>query len=460
MEIVDIVNKNNLVLGLGKEGCSVVRFLLRNNIKPAVCDILEYDKLDEGSKKLIEDHGLQAHLGPKYMDEVKNHQVIWRSPGVWFRDPLLLEAKDNGATILSQTEWFLNHCRGRIIGVTGTKGKGTTSTLIYEMFKRQGLKVFLTGNIGLSDPLDFIDEVLKNDFVVFELSSFQLEDITRSPDAAVVLMVTSEHLDHHKDLDEYVFCKQNIVRFQTKSGSVIANKDYENSRKIAETAESEVFWFSRKEVLDEGCFVQDEDVVIKFKGNLYLVSTNNEIGLLGEHNIENVCAASFTAFKYGVSIKVISEVVKEFKGLPHRLEFVREHGGVKYYNDSFSTVPETSIAAMNAIVGGKVVILGGSEKKSDFSALVDRIKKGTDIEAVILLGESGLRIKDMLVSVGYTGKVFEGLGSMKEVVDLSSKIAEQGQAVLLSPGAASFGMFKNYKDRGDQFKKNVMGLRA
>ncbi|KKU72946.1 MAG: UDP-N-acetylmuramoylalanine-D-glutamate ligase [Candidatus Amesbacteria bacterium GW2011_GWB1_47_26] len=323
-------------------------------------------------------------------------------------------------------------CPGKIIGVTGTKGKGTTATLIYEILKAAGKKVFFGGNIG-KGIFEHLDEMDKDSLVVLELSSFQLIDLHKSPHVAVMLMMTSEHQDWHKSPDEYVEAKSKITQFQMPNDFVVYNQDYPNSVKIG----------------------------MQGKGQKIAVSGNDwkgEMRLRGGHNRENVAAAAAVAKIFGIQYSVFGEVIKNFKGLEHRLEEAATVDGVTYFDDSFSTTPETTIAAIKAFTEPLILIAGGSEKGSDFTELGKVISEAKNIKAVILIGLMAERIKEKISNEEI--KILRGAKNMAEILEQVKSVAESGDVVVLSPAAASFDMFANYKDRGDQFKEAVRKLGA
>lgn len=397
-----------------------------------------------------------------YLKDLNQYDIIVRSPGV--KREILEKAlpKNSKTKITSQTQIFFDVCRAKIIGVTGTKGKGTTSSLIYEMLKIDLQDVYLGGNIG-KPPFEFLDILHDHSIVVLELSSFQLLDLFKSPHIAVMLMTTIEHLDYHKDVYEYVDAKRNILRFQTEKDFAIINRDYIASNESDIYANGKVFQVSReREVVNEGCFIKDGAVLVRRNGNDNKIIDTKDILLPGKHNWENVCAAIMAATLMGVSKANIVQVLKTFKGLEHRLELVATVKGVRYYDDSFSTTPETAIAAIEAFGEPEILILGGSSKGSDFSELGRVIQKSKNIRAIIGVGVEWENIKEEILNrVQDDKKVFmiEGAKDMSQIVLAASKIAQPGDVVLLSPACASFDMFKNYKERGEQFEEEVLLLR-
>jgi UDP-N-acetylmuramoylalanine--D-glutamate ligase len=454
--IKDWKNKKVAILGLGVEGLSCIQYLSKNGADLTVLDRREKEDMDSDMHENAKDLGVKFTLGKDYLQKLTDFDVIFRSPGFNRNNSELLEAEKQGVMVTSLTKLFFELCPCPIIGVTGTKGKGTTSSLIYEMLKESGRDVYLGGNIG-TPPLDFLEQLNKDSIVVLELSSFQLQDMTKSPHVAIMLMTTSEHLDHHKDISEYIDAKRNILRFQTQDDFAIVNRDYPASNESDIYSDGRVFYVSRERAGQDGVFVRDDILWMQIDGNEKKIIDTKDILLPGKHNIENVSAASLAAHLAGVGREQIVKVLRSFKGLEHRLELVREVNGVKYYDDSFSTTPETAIAAIEAFVAPEILILGGSSKNSDFSELGKVIGNSKNIKAIIGIGDEWHRIKAELPVSNFKSQILfiEDAKDMKTVVLAASKIAQSGDVVLLSPACASFGMFKNYKDRGEQFKREV-----
>jgi len=455
--ISDWQKKKVAILGFGIEGLSTAQFLQKKGADVWILDKRQKENFDQKMVTQAEQFGAQFILGKSYLDNLGDFDIIIRSPGVRRLLPELLEADKLGVTITSQTKIFFDVCPSPIIGVTGTKGKGTTSTLIYEMLKEAGKDVYLGGNIGVP-PLTFLDKLQTSSIVVLELSSFQLQDMTKSPHIGVLLMITSEHLDHHETQEEYVDAKRNLLRFQTADDFAIINRDYPASNESDVQTYGKVYYVSRERETDNACFAFQGRVVVRRNGSDDEIIKTSEIALPGRHNLENVCAAVMAARLAEVSTKHIIQVLKTFTGLPHRLELVKEVGGVKYYDDSFSTTPETAIAAIEAFDQPKILVLGGSSKGSDFTNLGKVIRDSESIKAIIGIGDEWQEIKASIGNLTSKVLLIEGAESMPQIVKAASKIAKSGDVVLLSPACASFDMFKNYKDRGEQFKKEVLGL--
>lgn len=423
--------KRILIIGNGIEGKAVYAFLQKH------CPDVEVKIVDQKD-------------GDSYLKDQHTYELAIKSPGV---HPNLVTIPYTTATNI-----FFSNYKGKAIGITGTKGKSTTTALVYEMLKKQGLDVHVGGNIGQS-PLDFLDTLDEQSWTVLELSSFQLQDIRKGPHIAVMLMVTSEHLDYHKTTEAYVDAKRNILRFQSKDDYAILNRDYPATNESDIFTDAKVFYVSRERETDEACFAFGGKVIIRKGGNDNEIINTKDILLPGKHNLENICAAVMAANLAGVSTKHIAEVLKTFKGLPHRLEFVAEKLGVQYYNDSLATIPEAALEAIEAFDGkATTLIAGGFDRGLDYSQLGEYLAKSS-IKTLILFPPVGERIWKEVVAAGGEGKIKRiEVSSMHQAVFLASEETESGSVCLLSPAAASFGLFENYKDRGDQFKHEVLQL--
>jgi UDP-N-acetylmuramoylalanine--D-glutamate ligase len=377
-------------------------------------------------------------LGTNYLaGGLEGFDYVVRSPGVYRFIPEIVEAEKKGVQITSAVKIFFDECPAKIIGVTGTKGKGTTSTLIYELLKAGGHDVYLAGNIG-KPMLELLSVVNEKSYVILEMSSFQLIDMEASPYIAVVLNITEDHMDWHKDKSEYAKAKSEIVKHQTNSDFALINEEYETPKSFARVATGKVIYFS-KQKLEE-----------KYKKDLLL---------RGEHNLENIAAAVAAAKIVEVDEDIIIKTVKSFKGLEHRLEIVAEVDGVKYYNDSFATGPQPTIAAINSFTEDETLILGGSDKGLNYQELGSVINKTENIKNIILIGDMGPVIGKFLDSnLQFTIYNLQKT-NMNEIVKKAHEITPKGGVIILSPAAASFDMFKNYKDRGNQFKEAVLNLK-
>lgn len=451
--ITDWTHKHVAIVGFGVEGLSTLKFLKGKGAYVVVLDKKSKQDLPREYVQILDELGVAGIFGPDYLSDLSSFDIIVRSPGIPPHNQKLLEAALKGARITSQTKLFFDLCPCPIIGVTGTKGKGTTSSLIYEMLKKAGKDIYLGGNIG-TPPLDFLPNLTNDSVVILELSSFQLIDLDKSPHIAVMLMVTSEHLDYHKDTVEYVEAKRNILRHQDSSDIAILNRDYPGSNESDIHTEGQVFFVSREREVENGCFVRERAVWVRRRGDEQKIIDTKNILLPGKHNLENVCAAVLTAYLLGVEKETIFSVLKTFAGLAHRLQLVRTVRGVRYYDDSFSTTPETAIAAIEAFTEPEILILGGSSKGSDFAELGKVIREADNIKAIIGIGDEWQAIKDA-IGESKLGVAIEGATTMQQVVLAAARVAAPGDVVLLSPACASFGMFPNYKVRGEQFQEQV-----
>lgn len=352
-------------------------------------------------------------------------------------------------------EVFFEVCPTKnIIGVTGTKGKGTTTTLIHKFLSANNLSTHIGGNIGVP-VLDLLPSIKTDDWVVLELSSFQLYKFPYSPHIAVHLMMIPEHIaEWHKTMDDYVSSKRNIFANQTESDIAVYHATNKYAVENVESSAGKHIPFLQ----NPGAYVENNQIVID---NNVVINTN-EIALLGSHNLENVCAAITAVWQVHQNIEAYQDVLRSFTGLEHRLQLVRELNNVKYYDDSFGTTPDTSIVAMNAFVQPKVMIVGGHDKGNDFTEMIDRLSDD-DIRGIICLGPTGAYISGKLIEKGVDStkvisKENHNDWKMSEIITKATGFTQKGDVVLLSTGSASFGIFKDYKDRGNQFIQIVQSL--
>ncbi len=448
-------SKKIAILGWGINGLDSAKYLLKNGAELTIFDRktkkeLDFSGFDIRKARLV--------LGRNYLKHgLGSFDCIFRTPAVYRYLPEIVEAESKGVFVTSAIKVFFDDCQARIIGVTGTKGKGTTSTLIYEILKKDGRSVYLAGNIGLP-VLELLPKLKPSDWVVLELSSFQLIDLTKSPHISVVLNITEDHLDWHKDKEEYIKAKSQIVRHQAKEDFCVLAFDYKVSKSFSRLTNAKVFYFSTKKKV-KGAYVKNGKIFINFSGRSMEIGDTQDLLLRGKHNWENICAAACAAYLAGVHPLTIRKVLFSFKGLEHRLELVAEVKGVSFYNDSFSTNPQTTIAALRSFEEPLTLILGGSDKGLNYDLLGKEISKAKNIANVILIGQIAKKIKRSIKRANFRGNLLElGYPKMQELIQKSFEITPKGGVVLLSPAAASFDMFKDYKDRGYQFKEAVRSL--
>jgi UDP-N-acetylmuramoylalanine--D-glutamate ligase len=379
--------------------------------------------------------GVPVVLGAGAFDKLADFDLVVRTAGL-SPHKIITHGK-----VWSGTREFFEQCNTPIIGVTGSKGKGTTASLIASILRASGKRVELVGNIGVP-ALSILDQANRADVVVYELSSFQLWDLEKSPQVAVVLMIEADHLDVHADMQEYVNAKANIARHQRASDLVVFNQANDYSRSIAAQSSAEqvpyqsntsahvkdgAFWYADARLCDVAALV-----------------------LPGRHNLDNACAAISACWPWVRDGMVIGEGLATFAGLPHRLKFVREVSGVRYYDDSIATTPGSAIAATFAFEQSKILVLGGSSKGADFTELA-QVVSDQDVRQVIVIGDEAERIERAFASTSVPVCNLGQEVTMTDVVEVAREVAQPGDVVILSPACASFGMFKNYADRGDQF---------
>ncbi len=435
------------IIGYGVEGKSAEKYYQAQHANITICDV---------RTSLETPANTTAKLGENYLEDLDGFDLIVRSPGV---NPNLILAKNPRvkAKITTLVNEFLKISPTKnIIGITGTKGKGTTTTLIAKMLEAAGKQVFTGGNIGLP-PFEFLSALAPESWVVLELSSFQLYDLTRSPHIAVCLMIAPEHLDWHSDMADYTNAKAQLFSHQTPDDIAIflANNPY--SKSITDHSPgTKLPYFA-----SPGAHIEAGQIVI----DGHTICSTDDLKLLGKHNWQNACAAVTAVWQATQEVQPIRAVLTSFSGLEHRLELVREVDGVKYYDDSFGTTPETTIVAIDAFTQPKVLILGGSDKGTKFDELAATIKNA-DIRQVILIGNTTNsafptvthKIEAALRAQGITNLISlvkPNGPSMTEIIATAQKTAHPGDVVLLSCACASFDMFKNYQDRGNQFKAGV-----
>ncbi|MFA7685986.1 MAG: UDP-N-acetylmuramoyl-L-alanine--D-glutamate ligase [Candidatus Gracilibacteria bacterium] len=442
------------ILGLGVEGKAMLEYLVRHNfLNITVCD-QDIDVANALPK------GVSSQLGKDvYLNDLDKFEVIFRTPGVKFLTPQIQLALIKGVKVTSCIKYFLENCPCPVVGISGTKGKGTTATLIHEILQEGGYTSYLGGNIG-KPPVTFLDDVKPNDVVVLELSSFQLQDLDVSPRYAVLLNTTNDHLDYHIDRDEYMRAKEGLIANQPSDGVVVMNKDYEYVDYYKSIVKGKTLWISRKEKVENGAYEKDGTIFYCQNGACSEIIKTSEIGLIGSHNLENAMPAISIAKEFMVKDSVVAKILKEFKGLPNRLEFVREVSGVKYYNDSFSTNAETSMAAIDSFDQPTVLIAGGSDKNLSYAKWAEKILTKESLRTVILIGATADIMENALMAAeGNIGHVTPTKilrkGDLAEATLEACMEAEEGWVVVMSPAAASFDMFKNYKERGEKFKEIV-----
>lgn len=444
------------VIGLGVSNLPLIDYLYELKAQVTVFDRTEIKDLSKTVIRKITNYGMGMSFGENYLEELVGFDIIFRSPSCLPTTPALIAEAERGAIITTEIEMVIELCPGKVIGITGSDGKTTTTTLISEILKAKEHHVFLGGNIGT--PLfTQISEMTPEDMIVLELSSFQLMDMKISPHIAVITNITPNHLDKHSDMEEYINAKKNIFKYQDEGGLLVLNYDNEITREFEKEAKGRVVFFSSKNKLPNGYIVDDNKIKYCENGLRSHMLDTKEMKIRGTHNFENA-AAALIATKDLVDAKTACEAILAFKGVEHRLELVVEtKDRIKWYNDSVSSSPTRTIAGLNAFsLRNIILIAGGYDKNLDYTPfakpIVDNCKE------LILLGATSGKIekavKAELKNQNKKLKIHK-CTDLKETVEKAKEIAVQGDVVLFSPASASFDMFKNFAERGKMFKKYV-----
>lgn len=448
-----IANKKIAIIGIGVSNTPLIKIMLKHGIKVLACDKKSREQL-EGLAEELESLGAVLSLGDDYLENI-DADIIFRTPGMHPGNPALEAAKAKGAEITSEMEVFFQLCPCKIIGITGSDGKTTTTTLIYEMLKSAGKKVYVGGNIG-TPLLPIVDEMGAEDVAVVELSSFQLMTMDLSPDIAVVTNLAPNHLDIHKSMEEYVSSKENIYLYQSHQGKLVLNLDNDITRGFASKARGDVVFFSSKSKPEIGFCLEDGAIVRAENGEKMLDC--EDILIPGAHNVENYMAA-IAATDGLVSKEDILRVAKNFPGVEHRIELVRTLNGVKYYNDSMSSSPTRTTAGLNSFKQKVILIAGGYDKHIPYDPLGPVILRS--VKRLVLTGATAEKIKVAVENTpGYDASGLEIVmeDDFEKAVRLAAASATEGDVVILSPASASFDKFKNYAHRGNTFKQIINSL--
>ncbi len=442
-DLIDIILTMKIaILGYGLEGQASLNYFNKPGNSITICD---------QDLNLAKIEGVDYRLGEDYLKNLTDFDCIVRSPGI--NPELIYEANpgiDKNKITSGTNLFFENSPTKNIIGITGTKGKGTTSTLIHRMLLEVGKKSHLAGNIGVPAMNLLSDNLGPEDYVVLEMSSFQLSDCKYSPHIAVCIMITQDHLDWHGRIEDYLAAKSSIVKQQTADDIVIYLGSNNKSKALAELSMGHKIPYLES----PGAKIENNYVVIDGQS----ICSVDEIGLLGEHNQQNVCAALTCVWQVSKDVSSLARVIKIFTGLKYRIEFLKEKDGVRYYNDSFASDPDASAAGMKAITSPKVLIVGGFDRKLDLATMVDAIleeeNKGL-IRKLVIIGASGKRLAQDLDNRDFKNYTILDTKDIVEIVHTAKDLANSGDAVILSPGFASFDMFKNFEERGKAFADAV-----
>jgi UDP-N-acetylmuramoylalanine--D-glutamate ligase len=466
MQISDLKGKKITVMGLGLHGGGIgtVRFLSWAGAKVTVTDLKAKEELAPSLEKLKDLKNINYVFSQHRPEDFEKADMVVKNPAVHWSNKYVKLALDKKIPVEVDSSLFFKLCKNPIIGITGTKGKTTTSTLIYEILKAAGKNPVKVG-IGQASVLDKVKDLKKDSIIVFELSSWRLSALGRyklSPHVAVITNIYPDHLNYYKDMAEYIKDKKYIFQNQKTGDTCILNWNDKALNKMESEIKSNLIKFSANKI-DNGRSVYLNEGVIYFNDGVdeKKVIEASEIKLKGNHNINNILAAVSAVAVLKIDLKIIKKSILEFKSVPHRLEFVKEINGVKYYNDTAATTPEAAVAGINSFSEPLVLICGGSDKKLDMAELGKTISEKVK-SAVFLKGQATDKLIDAIknnLSAEENQKEFKVVESMEKAVEMAQMEAKNGDIILLSPGAASFGMFQNEFDRGDKFKAAVNALK-
>ena len=452
-----VKGKKICFVGIGTSNLPLIEMFCKKGAVVSACDRQSYEALGENAVR-AEKAGAELILGDNYLDKIDT-EILFRSPGTPFYRPELEALKQKGVVVTSEMEVFFDLCPCRIIAVTGSDGKTTTTTIISEFLKAEGKKVHLGGNIG-TPLLPIIEEIGEDDYAVVELSSFQLISMRKSPDIAVVTNLAPNHLDIHKDMQEYIDSKKNIVLHQNAFSKAVLNLDNDISDSFSTDVRGQLCKFSRREKLTNGAFLDGYTIVYSDYGKETPVMSYKDIRIPGMHNVENYLAAISAVWGI-VSVDTIVNVAKNFGGVEHRAEFVRELDGVEYYNDSIASSPTRTAMGTLSLYDEKIIVIaGGYDKHIPYEPLgpviCDKVK------VLVLMGDTAPKIEEAVRnSANYSenNPVIINVTNMEEAVNVARENAVKGDKISLSPASASFGLYKNFVERGNHFKSIVNGLK-
>ncbi|UFH64715.1 UDP-N-acetylmuramoyl-L-alanine--D-glutamate ligase [Clostridium cadaveris] len=440
------------VVGIGISNLPLINFLVKLG-----ADVTAFDRKDERDLGATSDNlksiGVKLCLGQRYLDGLTGFEVIFKTPGMRIDSPALVKAKEEGAKITSEMEEFLKYCPAKVYGVTGSDGKTTTTTIISKLLTAEGYKTWVGGNIGA--PLFAnIEDIKPENKVVLELSSFQLMTMDVSPEVAIITNLSPNHLDMHKNMNEYIESKKNIFKYQDKNSLLILNRENDITYSFIKEAKGNVELFSNTRVLEDGAFLKNDMLFIKGTE----VCSKNDIRIKGDHNVQNYLAA-FLAVKDDVSKETMKNVAMNFNGVEHRNEFIREVEGVKYYNDSIGSSPTRTLATISVFEEPVILLAGGYDKKIPFETLAQN--GYSHIKTLILMGHTKEKIKkvfdDLRNEKGINIPIYI-VENLEEALLKAKEISKSGDSVVLSPACASFDAFPNFEVRGNRFKELVNKL--
>lgn len=449
---MNIKNKNILVIGLGISGVSTARALNKLGANIYILDSKTKEELKEYIKQL---KGISIkYLLENEQVDLETMDLAIKSPGVPLDIPIIKSLNEKNIEVITDIELAYRLCKNKFIAITGTNGKTTTTALIGEIFKNSGKPYHIVGNIGVGILWEVVNSKEEDTFIV-ETSSFQLESTAHfKPKVSLVTNITPDHLNWHKTFENYVTSKKKILKNQDKSDFAVLNYDDKIVREMQHDTNANIIFFSTDEKLEKGIYIENQNIIIKTEEEKTIVINKGELKIPGKHNLENALSAIGVAWAMGIDIDTIRKSLIHFEGVEHRLEFVLEINGVRFYNDSKGTNPDASIKAINAIDEPIILIAGGMDKGGEFDEFINSF--GNRVKALVLLGETAEKIKYTANKKGFTETYI--VSDIGESVEKSNELSNPGDNILLSPACASWDMFKSYEERGDEFKKSVYKL--
>ena len=452
---MNIKDKKVLLVGLAKTGVSTIKKLDKLGASIVVTDIKPKEKLEDILSQLNGLNNVEYILG-SHPEDISDIDLTIVSPGVPLDLPFIEKLKESNVKIIGEVELAYTLSNNPIfVGITGTNGKTTTTSLVGEIFKEANRDTYIVGNIG-NPVIDTVDYTDKNSVLVTELSCFQLESIdTFRPKVSSILNITEDHLNRHHTMENYINAKARIFENQEKSDFSILNYDDSIVRSLNKNNNASILYFSRQEKIDQGVYLdENNNIVISIDGKQITVLNRNELSLPGDHNLENAMAAILMTYVVGVDLEVIKQVLTTFKGVEHRLEFVTNKNGIMFVNDSKGTNPDSTIKAIGSYERPIILIAGGMDKHSDFTDMMKCATK--NVKELVLLGETADKIEASARKEGLEN--ITKVKNMEEAVKKAYELAEDGDVVLLSPGCASWDMYPNFEARGLDFKENIYKL--
>ncbi len=451
---MQLKDKKVLVFGAAKSGISASRLLQKQGAFVVLYDGNAKLKPEDFQDRIDIHHNFQAVFGELPEELLPTISLLVISPGIAIDHPVVVKISSMGIPVWGEIELAYRFSKGKIIGITGTNGKTTTTTLVGEIMKTYFPEVYVVGNIG-NPYTDIAMEASEQAVSVIELSSFQLETIHEfKPDVSAILNITPDHLDRHHTMETYISMKENVARNQTMSEVCILNHEDVTLRAMADRLHTKVIFYSSTEILKDGLYLEGDEIYYAMGGEKQLVCNINELRVLGKHNYENIMAGVGMAISMGIPMELIHKAITSFNAVEHRIEYVETINGVTYYNDSKGTNPDASIKAVQAMKSPTLLIGGGYDKHNEFDEWIEAF--GGKVKYLILLGQTREKIAETAQRHGFTNIIM--VDDLKEAVRVCAEKAKDGDAVLLSPACASWGMFENYEQRGRLFKEYVREL--